>query len=205
MKARRRRRRTSARPGNSPKAPAASAATPAAPRRLDWPPPYIAKLARRSSIEPITWRAGQDEELILAGIWLASGPGRAWRADQWAKGVTGGEKRLQLARNVINQVEQIRALYKAGGVEQANRANILVERVERMVERADLLVRFERREAIRSINRKNASAPRNLVRKANLITFRDGHQKKHGRLRGWKKAACLELKLSLKTLNSRMA
>ncbi|HOX60029.1 MAG TPA: hypothetical protein PLC99_24395 [Verrucomicrobiota bacterium] len=52
---------------------------------------------------------------------------------------------------------------------------------------------------------KNASKPRKKeVTKASLDKFRDTFEAEYGRSWGWKKAACIEFEIDLKTLNSRL-
>ncbi|HXF67669.1 MAG TPA: hypothetical protein VNK67_13365 [Burkholderiales bacterium] len=116
----------------------ARARRPVSPER---PPARVAAvIASLAPGERISWSPGQDPDRLRAALWLASGPGRAWRVERWAQSVKDGKERLDLARNVIALVARIRELYRAGN---GRLADILVERAERMVERAGYLKLFD--------------------------------------------------------------
>ena len=53
--------------------------------------------------------------------------------------------------------------------------------------------------------RERASKPRKSVTKAQLVAFKEKHERDRGTARGWIKAACLEFGITTKTLKNRMA
>lgn len=78
---------------------------------------------RRLMLEP----PPKNEPEIFRAVWDASGPGRAWHWDQWAKSIKANDPRYRLAQSVRERVAEITRCYRKGA---DSYANMLVERLD---------------------------------------------------------------------------
>ena len=88
-------------------------------------------MARKRGLRPPP--AGAPE--IVCDIWLATGPGRAWKWGRWAKSIKPGDPRRPLAEDVRRRVAEIMVLYRK---RDGSRASVLLERLRAVIAATEL-------------------------------------------------------------------